>query len=193
MSTSTFRDLLFQEFLPYRHLSQLELELLERHYLLLERWNRTLNLTRITDLVETVKLNYCESLFLGMKLPPGPLRIADIGSGAGFPGIPIAIIRPDITVTLIESHQRKAVFLRESSAEIPNVRVLPIRAENCSERFDWVVSRAVSEKVLLSLNLAPNMALLQARLTPPRDFLPSPWGRGIKMFHVARQEGAVNP
>jgi 16S rRNA (guanine527-N7)-methyltransferase len=187
MSTSTFRDLLFQEFLPYKHLSPAELELLERHYLLLQRWNRTLNLTRITDLVETVKLNYCESLFLGMKLPPGPLRVADIGSGAGFPGIPIAIIRSDITVTLIESHQRKAVFLRESSAGIPNLRVLPIRAENCSERFDWVVSRAVSEKALLSLNLAPNMAFLQARPTSSGDFLPSPWGRGIKMCYVAHR------
>ena len=129
-----------------------------------------------------------------MKLPPGPIRVADVGSGAGFPGIPIAIIRSDITVTLIESHQRKAVFLRESSAGIPNLLVLPIRAEHCSERFDWVVSRAVSEKTLLSLNLAPNMALLQARRTSARDFLPSPWGRGIKMFHVeSRQEGAVNP
>jgi 16S rRNA (guanine527-N7)-methyltransferase len=184
MSTSTFRDLLFQEFLPYRHLSPAELAVLERHYLLLERWNRTLNLTRITDLVETVKLNYCESLFLGMKLPPGPLRVADVGSGAGFPGIPIAIVRSDISVTLIESHQRKAVFLRESSAGIPNLRVLPIRAENCSERFDWVVSRAVSEKVLLSLNLAPNMALLQDSRIPSPDFLPSPWRRGVRVFHV---------
>lgn len=184
MSTSTFRDLLFQEFLPYRHLSPAELELLERHYLLLQRWNRTLNLTRITDPIDTVKLNYCESLFLGMKLPPGPLRVADVGSGAGFPGIPIAVVRSDITVTLIESHQRKAVFLRESSAGIPNLRVLPIRAEDCSERFDWVVSRAVSERMLLSLKLAPNMALLQAPRTNSHALLPSPWGRGIIMFQV---------
>jgi 16S rRNA (guanine527-N7)-methyltransferase len=184
MSTSTFRDLLFQEFLPYKHLSPAELELLERHYLLLQRWNSTLNLTRITDLEDALKLNYCESLFLGIKLPPGPLRVADVGSGAGFPGIPIAVVRPDLTVTLIESHQRKAVFLRESSPGVPNLRILPIRAENCSERFDWVVSRAVSEKMLLSLKLAQNMALLQTRRTPSSDFLPSPWGRGIKMCHV---------
>jgi 16S rRNA (guanine(527)-N(7))-methyltransferase RsmG len=190
MSTSTFRDLLFREFLPYRHLSQLELELLEQHYLLLQRWNRTLNLTRITNLDESVKLNYCESLFLGIKFPPGPLRVADVGSGAGFPGVPIAIVRSDIAVTLIESHQRKAVFLRESSAGIPNLRVLPIRAEDCSERFDWVVSRAVSEKMLLSLKLAPNMALLQAPRINPHAFLPSPWGRGIRMFHVAHSRSA---
>jgi 16S rRNA (guanine(527)-N(7))-methyltransferase RsmG len=182
MSTSTFRDLLFQEFLPYKHLSPDELELLERHYLLLERWNRTLNLTRITGLVESVKLNYCESLFLGMKLPPGPLRVCDVGSGAGFPGIPIAIVRPDLTVTLIESHHRKAVFLRESSAGIPNLRVLAIRAENSSETFDWMVSRAVSKKILIALNLAPNMAILQAGDTESHDSLPSPWGRSIKML-----------
>jgi 16S rRNA (guanine527-N7)-methyltransferase len=184
MSTSTFRDLLFQEFLPYRHLSPAELELLERHYLLLQHWNRTLNLTRITDPVDTVKLNYCESLFLGIKLPPGPLRVCDVGSGAGFPGIPIAIIRSDLTVTLIESHQRKAVFLREASPGIPNLRVLAVRAEDCSERFDWVVSRAVSARTLLSLNLAPNMALLQAPRSPSQNFVPSPWGRGIKVCHV---------
>jgi 16S rRNA (guanine(527)-N(7))-methyltransferase RsmG len=184
MSTSTFRDLLFQEFLPYKHLSAAELELLERHYLLLQHWNRTLNLTRIIDPFESVKLNYCESLFLGIKLPPGPLRVADVGSGAGFPGIPIAIVRPDLTVTLIESHQRKAVFLRESSVGIPNLRVLPIRAEKCSERFDWVVSRAVSQKSLLSLNLASNMAFLQTSRTRSHDLISSPWGRYIRMFHV---------
>jgi len=184
MSTSTFRDLLFQEFLPYKHLAPAELDLLERHYLLLQRWNSTLNLTRITDLEDAVKLNYCESLFLGIKLPPGPLLVADVGSGAGFPGVPIAILRSDIAVTLLESHHRKAVFLRESSAGIPNTRVLPIRAETCPERFDWVVSRAVSERVLLSLRLAPNMAVLQAARTQSQGFLPSPWGRGIRMFHV---------
>ena len=58
----------------------------------------TLNLTRI----DSIERNYGESLFLGGILPPGPLRICDIGSGAGFPGFPVAILRPDCQVTLIE-------------------------------------------------------------------------------------------
>jgi 16S rRNA (guanine527-N7)-methyltransferase len=69
--------------------------------------------------------------------------VGDIGSGAGFPGIPIAIIRQDCTVALIESHRRKAVFLKEASRELANVRVVAKRAEDVEEGFDWVVSRAV--------------------------------------------------
>jgi 16S rRNA (guanine527-N7)-methyltransferase len=184
MSTSIFRDLLYHEFLPYARLSEAQLDLLERHYLLLERWNRTLNLTRITDLVESIHLNYCESLFLGLQLPPGPLRIADIGSGAGFPGIPVAILRPEVNVTLIESHQRKAVFLREASVGAANLRVLAIRAENCQERFEWMISRAVAEPQLRALDLAANAAIL--RSSCDSGSIPVPWGRNreIKLFHV---------
>src|SRR5215472_3129954 len=104
-----FRELLFNEFRPYAPLTDAQLDQLERHYQALHRWNIKLNLTRINDLSEIVRFHYCESLYLGLKLPPGPLRIADVGSGAGFPGIPLAIIRPELHLTLIESHQRKSV------------------------------------------------------------------------------------
>ena len=96
---------------------------LQRHHELLERWNQRLNLTRI----DSVERNYGESLFLGKHLPEGPLRICDIGSGAGFPGFPVAVLRPDCEVTLIESHQRKAVFLKEAARGIANIRVLAKR------------------------------------------------------------------
>src|SRR5437868_3656406 len=92
-----------------------KLAALEVHYNLLLRWNTVLNLTGITDLDTAVERHYCESIFLAAHLPAGPLRLADIGSGAGFPGLPIAVLRPDCMVTLIESHQRKSVFLREAS------------------------------------------------------------------------------
>jgi 16S rRNA (guanine527-N7)-methyltransferase len=185
-----FRELLFEEFRPYATLSLDQLDLLEKHFLLLQHWNRTLNLTRIDDLLENVRLNYCESLFLGLKLPPGPLRIADVGSGAGFPGIPIAIIRPDLNLTLIESHQRKAVFLREAIFGIPNVRVFPGRAEACAERFDWIVARAVLPTRVRALGLAPNSALLisSGAALPGSKVVELPWGRerAINMFHVER-------
>src|SRR5579872_2396860 len=108
-----FKEFLAAEFLPYGELTAKQLNQLEAHYLSLGRWNGRLNLTRIVSVTESVQFHYCESLFLARSLPPGPLRIVDVGSGAGFPGIPAAILRPECEVTLIESHQRKSVFLRE--------------------------------------------------------------------------------
>ena len=91
-----FRELLRSEFHPWGELSPLQLDTLERHYQLLQSWNRRLNLTRIQDLLQVVRFHYCESLFVSSVLPGGPLKICDLGSGAGFPGIPLAVIRPDI-------------------------------------------------------------------------------------------------
>lgn len=131
---------------------------LEAHYRLLEKWNRTLNLTRITE----VERNYGESLFLGQHLPAGELRICDIGSGAGFPGFPVAILRADCEVTLIEAHQRKAVFLKEASRGRANIRVVAKRAEDVDDKFDWAISRAVSDVDLSAVlpRLAEQVALL---------------------------------
>jgi len=120
-----------------------QIERLKLHYELLTRWNKVLSLTSVRTLDEAVERHYCESVFAAHHLPEGPASIADVGSGAGFPGIPIAIVRPDWSVVLIESHQRKAAFLKEASRDLPNVRVAAKRAEEVAERFDWVVSRAV--------------------------------------------------
>ena len=149
------------------------------------RWNQTLNLTAIRSREEAIERHYCESLFLGAHLPPGPLKIADVGSGAGFPGFPVAIFRPDCSVTLIESHQRKAVFLREASRKIPNIRVLARRAEDVDETFDWAISRAVSYGDLSRAikRLAPNVDLLTGAEAPPENLgfvwdapVALPWG-----------------
>ena len=130
-------------------LSPAQVALLEAHYQLLKRWNQMLNLTRIEDVAEAVERHYCESLFLGAHLPIGSLTIADVGSGGGFPGFPVAVLRPECAVTLIEAHQRKAVFLKEATRSMPNVRVLGKRAEEVTERFDRVISRAVSYEDLV--------------------------------------------
>jgi 16S rRNA (guanine(527)-N(7))-methyltransferase RsmG len=112
---------------------------LEAHFELLTRWNRTLNLTRIRDRAEAIERHYNESLFVARHLPSGPLRIADIGSGAGFPGFPLAVVRPEYSVTLIESHGRKAVFLSEASRKLPNIKVLAQRDSPARKirRPDW--------------------------------------------------------
>lgn len=177
-----FRELLAREFAPYARLSSLQLDQLERHFELLQRWNARMNLTRIRKNEQVVRLHYCESLFLGTLLPPGRLRIADLGSGAGFPGIPLAILRPECELTLIESHQRKGVFLREATRELRNIRVLSTRAEDVGEAFDWVVSRAVLPSEVTALKLASKLALLigeeDARWLPGWEAVHMPWGRG---------------
>jgi 16S rRNA (guanine527-N7)-methyltransferase len=176
-----FRKLLFAEFRSFAKLSDDQLDRFEQHYNLLVRWNQRLNLTRIADVSDAVRFHYCESLYLGLKLPSGPLRIADVGSGAGFRGIPVAVLRPELQVVLIEAHQRKAVFLREAVREVRNARVLSFRAGEVGEvgeRFDWVVSRAVSPKEVLATHLAPNYALLVGSKDAPvrSEILRSPWG-----------------
>ena len=157
-----FRDLLLKRVSSFCQLSPTQLDQLEQHYQLMLRWNKVINLTRIEVVEEVVDRHYAESLFLGSKLPAGPLKIADVGSGAGFPGLPIAILRPECGLSLIESHKRKAVFLKEASRKLPNVTVIAQRAEDVSQRFDWVVSRAVGWDDLqrFARGLAPNLALL---------------------------------
>jgi 16S rRNA (guanine527-N7)-methyltransferase len=176
-----FQELLAREF-NSAALSPQQLALLEAHYDLMLRWNQRLNLTRILSLEDAVRFHYCESLFLGTLLPPGELTIADVGSGAGFPGIPLAILRPECRMTLIESHQRKAVFLREASRELKNVSVLAIRAQDVKQHFDWTVSRAVSPQEVIKLSLSPSMALLMGQddaseLRDPWKITPLPWGK----------------
>jgi 16S rRNA (guanine527-N7)-methyltransferase len=183
-----FRELLASEFQPYGVLTPFQLDQLERHFRLLLMWNQKLNLTRVTDVAEAVRLHYCESLFLGTRLPPGPLQVADLGSGAGFPGIPVAIFRPDLHVTLIESHQRKAVFLREAVRGLENLQVLANRFEDCPQRFDWVVSRAVTPSEVLNSRLAPNFALLVSSPDAPAgsELTRLPWGRD-RVLSVSRE------
>jgi 16S rRNA (guanine527-N7)-methyltransferase len=184
-----FKKLLAAEFAPYATLSSQQLDQLESHYNSLVRWNERLNLTRIVDLAESVQFHYCESLFLARYLPLGPLRIVDVGSGAGFPGIPVAILRSECEVTLVESHQRKSVFLREASRNLSNIRVAAKRAEDVGASFDWLISRAVAPADILQLNLAPSLALLlggedAAKLVGSSQVIP--WGNHRVLFHVER-------
>lgn len=184
-----FRELLAAEFAPYGSLSELQLRQLEDHFTSLTRWNERLNLTRIRDLADCVRFHYCESLFLAKFLPAGRHRVVDIGSGAGFPGIPVAVLRPECEVTLVESHQRKSVFLRDCSRELKNIQVVAKRAEDVTDKFDWLVSRAVAPSDVLRLNISNNIALLigqedASNLSGVAQ--PIPWGKQRVLFHVKR-------
>jgi 16S rRNA (guanine527-N7)-methyltransferase len=177
-----FRELLARKLAGVTELSGTQLAALEAHYELLMRWNRKLNLTAITDMEQAIERHYCESVFLAVHLPKGRLRIADVGSGAGFPGVPVAVVRPDCEVVLIESHRRKAVFLREATRDLSNVRVLAIRAEDIKEQFDRVVSRAVSyDDLAEALKFrAPAADLLTGADEPP-EFLAFRWGEPLRL------------
>jgi hypothetical protein len=98
----------------------------------------------------------------------------------------------EFRVDLVESHQRKAVFLREAIRGLPNVRVLAQRAEDVSEQYDWVVSRAVRPRDVISQGLAPNSALLvSAGDADSAQVIPVPHSdqRVVAMFHVELQSG----
>jgi 16S rRNA (guanine527-N7)-methyltransferase len=178
-----FRELLLRRVSAFCSLSTAQVDQLQQHYELMMRWNKVINLTRIERMEEVLDRHYAESLFLGSNLPAGPITIGDVGSGAGFPGLPIAVLRPESRITLIESHQRKAVFLKEAGRVLPNVAVISKRAEDATERFDWIVSRAVSWVDLerVALRLAPNLALLVTDAPPSPGSglsirsLPLPW------------------
>jgi 16S rRNA (guanine(527)-N(7))-methyltransferase RsmG len=185
----TFAEALVREFAPYGQLQPDQTAQLEAHYRLLLRWNAKLNLTRIESFEGALRLHYCESLFVGAMLPLGSLSVADIGSGAGFPGFPIAVLRPECSVTLMESHRRKAVFLREATRQLPNVTVFASRAEDYPGEVDWIVSRAVSQDDVLRLPYGKNRALLAggtdaATLGSAQRL---PWGKDRFIVTVPRE------
>ena len=120
-----------------------------RYVELLTKWNRTFNLTAIREPVQIVSHHVLDALAALPELPSGSL--ADVGSGAGVPGIPIAIAQPERTVTLNDANQKKASFLRQAVIELQlsNCSVHTGRAEVWfpAERFQVVISRAFAEIV----------------------------------------------
>ncbi len=163
---------------PISPIGDRELRALEDHYRLVLKWNPKMNLTTVTKVEEAAIRHYCESLFLAAHLTDG--SVVDIGSGPGFPGIPVAVVRPGCRVALVESHQRKAVFLREAVRDVPNARVISDRAESLTGRYDWLVSRAVEPRSLIKLRIAARYALLlgadDAVKLGSEQILPLPWG-----------------
>jgi 16S rRNA (guanine527-N7)-methyltransferase len=179
MSTSaSLGEIVEREMAGICRLDANQLSRLESHFRLMLVWNARVNLTRVTKLPEAATRHYCESLFLATLLTPG--RVADIGSGAGFPGIPAAILRPECQFDLVESHQRKAVFLKEAVRGMSNVRVLAVRAESLAHGYEWVVSRAVDPREVVSLRIAPRLGLLlgesDALALRNADVRRLPWG-----------------
>lgn len=111
---------------------------------LLLRWNVRMNLTAIRDEEGILARHFVESIACARALPAGIVTLLDFGSGAGFPGIPIALCRPEIAVTLAESQGKKAAFLQEAVRVLGcSATVYSGRAETLTEQFDCVALRAV--------------------------------------------------
>jgi 16S rRNA (guanine527-N7)-methyltransferase len=116
---------------------------------LLDKWNRTHNLTAIREREQMITHHLLDSLAVLPHLPATVgLRVADVGSGGGMPGIPLAIARPDWHATLIDSNHKKTSFLTQAAIELPlpNVAVVTARVEDVVplSSFDIVISRAYS-------------------------------------------------
>ena len=127
---------------------------------LLQKWNARTNLTAIRDEEGILSRHFLESILCAHKLPPDISSLLDFGSGAGFPGLPIALIRKEISVTLAESQNKKAAFLREAVRTLGlTTKVHSNRAETLQSTFDCVTLRAVD-------NMSQAIPAAIQRLTP---------------------------
>jgi 16S rRNA (guanine527-N7)-methyltransferase len=131
-------------------LSASQVEQIQQYTRILWTWNDKVNLTAIRDPLEILYRHFCESMFGAALLPVENCRLADVGSGGGFPGIPLKIIRPDLQLFLVESNVKKATFLAEVIRELglTDARVLVSRYEELGEEvapLDVICSRALGD------------------------------------------------
>ncbi|HET9790114.1 MAG TPA: 16S rRNA (guanine(527)-N(7))-methyltransferase RsmG, partial [Candidatus Angelobacter sp.] len=142
---------------PFAELSPDQLTATSTYIDLLTKWNARVNLTAIRDPDEIVTRHFGESYFVAKVLVPEDWAgsVIDFGSGAGFPGIPLAMFRPKTTVTLIESNGKKAAFLSEVVGQLglKNVELFRGRGESFGRKADLVLMRAV-ESFDRALNVA---------------------------------------
>jgi 16S rRNA (guanine527-N7)-methyltransferase len=149
---------------------------------LLLKWNARTNLTAIRDPEEIVRRHFGESLFTARHIGPCD-TLLDLGSGAGFPGLPIALLHPEIRITLAESQNKKSTFLREAARtlSLQNVEIWPARAESMppARQFHTVTMRAVDNMAAAIAAATPRatrqlLLLTGASPTLPPEFTPEP-------------------
>lgn len=154
-----FRESLFLESKKIGiELSELALERFEKYYKLLIEYNEKMNLTAITEENEVIVKHFCDSLYVLTKYDiKNGAKIIDVGTGAGFPGIPILIARPDLKLTLLDGLNKRLVFLSDVLQELGlSAQIVHSRAEEGGkdkkfrEKFDVVTSRAVARLNVLS-------------------------------------------
>ena len=164
---------------------------------LLARWNQTYNLTAIRDTREMLAKHLLDSLAMHAHLD-GIGTLADLGTGPGLPGIPLAIARPAMQVTLVESNGKKARFLREAVRQLKlgNASVVESRIEafDAPGRFDAITARALATLPLI-LQLGGHLLQPAGRLLAMKGVLPTdeiaalPAGWGLRAVHPLQVPG----
>ncbi len=132
-------------------------EQFEKYMELLIEWNKKMNLTAITEPKEIKLKHFKDSLTILKHIKPGS-KLIDIGTGAGFPGIPLKIMEPSLEITLVDSLNKRILFLEEAinKLELKNIKAIHARAEEIGkepeyrEQYDVVVSRAVANMRVLA-------------------------------------------
>lgn len=159
---------LLEPFLNGFRLDRDRLQMVDIYLDLLIKWNRKVNLTAVLDPKEMITRHFGESLFAARHLLPtekAELGAADLGSGAGFPGLPLKLWAPELRLTLVESNQRKATFLREviRALGLTHAEVLNQRAEKLTAKFDLVTVRAI-ERFAQMLPVAIRLVRAEGRI-----------------------------
>ncbi len=142
------------------HLTEAQLNAFDRYSRELIARNRQVNLTRIVEPESIAIKHFLDSLSICLVLPalPSDFALIDVGSGAGFPGLPLKIARPEIRVTLVEATAKKTAFLKHivDTLSLTNVTVVTARAEEVGqqpayrEQYDVAVGRAVAQLAVLA-------------------------------------------
>jgi len=154
------------------HIDSDQVDKFTTHAMELAKWNRKINLTAITDPLEVAVKHFLDSMAPESMIPMNA-SLLDIGSGGGFPGVPLKILKPSLSVTLIDASRKKVSFLKHliRILGLENIEAFHVRAEEFSQQalfaghFNAIISRALSsssEFVLMALPLLDTDGILVA-------------------------------
>ncbi len=144
-------------------LTSAQLDQFARYADLLIDWNRRFNLTSIVEPRDIVIKHFLDSLSAARSIPPGAIKLIDVGAGAGLPGLPLKLLRPYVSLTLLEATRKKCEFLQAVVADLrlADVQVVNARAEEAGrgaehrEQYDIAIARAVADLPVLAEYLLP--------------------------------------
>jgi 16S rRNA (guanine527-N7)-methyltransferase len=178
-----------QELLASCRLAPLSQEVEQRfsQYLeLIERWNRRINLTSVRDPEQIISRHFLEGCVSASYLPADVRTLLDFGSGFGIPGVPIAIVRPELRVVLAESHGKKAAFLNEVA------RTLGIEVEVVAERVEQMDSGRLFDAVTMRAVEKMGSAIPAAAVRARRYMLLLAGARSEELFRSAAPDFAFS-
>lgn len=157
----------------FNNLSPTQIAQLEQLQSLYTSWNEKINVISRKDIGNLYERHVLHSLSIAKLINFVPqTRIIDVGTGGGFPGIPLAIIFPEVDFTLVDSIGKKITVVKEISKylNLSNITALNIRSEDIKQKFDFVVSRAVSQ-IPLFINMTRHLLALHDRNSLPNGYL----------------------